>query len=78
MSTPTAAGQSAPFVAMTLPTVAPFPRWTSGIAATCRKTNGNAAVFFSWAIASGSTRSVQIFTGTRAFKTVSMGIWERI
>ena len=33
MSTPTAAGQIAPFVAMTEPTVAPMPRCTSGIAA---------------------------------------------
>src|SRR5581483_11106230 len=33
MSTPTAAGQTAPRMAMTEPTVAPFPRWTSGITA---------------------------------------------
>ncbi len=33
MSTPTAAGQTAPFIAMTEPTVAPLPRWTSGITA---------------------------------------------
>src|SRR5690242_2552891 len=73
MSTPTAAGHTAPFVATTLPTVAPMPRCTSGIAATCLKTNGSDAVFFSCAIASGSIRSVQTLTGTRAFKTVSIG-----
>ena len=33
MSTPTAAGTIAPFVATTLPTVAPRPQWTSGMAA---------------------------------------------
>ena len=35
MSTPTAAGMIAPSVGMTLPTVAPLPRWASGISATC-------------------------------------------
>ena len=34
MSTPTAAGMIAPFVGITLPTVAPIPQCTSGIAAT--------------------------------------------
>ncbi len=34
MSTPTAAGMIAPSVGTTLPTVAPMPKWTSGIAAT--------------------------------------------
>jgi hypothetical protein len=34
MSTPTAAGMMAPTVGMTLPTVAPIPQWTSGMAAT--------------------------------------------
>src|SRR4051812_31122538 len=35
MSTPTAAGMIAPSVGMTLPTVAPMPRWASGIRARC-------------------------------------------
>ena len=34
ISTPTAAGMIAPLVGITLPTVAPIPQWTSGIAAT--------------------------------------------
>ena len=34
MSTPTAAGMMAPCVGITLPTVAPLPRCTSGMAAT--------------------------------------------
>src|SRR5713226_2264940 len=37
MSTPTAAGIIAPFVGITLPTVAPIPQWTSGMAATHSK-----------------------------------------
>ena len=36
ISTPTAAGTIAPLVGMTLPTVAPLPQCTSGMAATCR------------------------------------------
>ncbi len=35
MSTPTAAGMMAPRVGMTEPTVAPRPRWASGISARC-------------------------------------------
>ncbi|MCY1246253.1 hypothetical protein D9M72_594680 [compost metagenome] len=35
MSTPTAAGITASRVGMTDPTVAPFPRWASGISARC-------------------------------------------
>jgi hypothetical protein len=38
MSTPTAAGAMASFMAMTEPTVAPFPKWTSGMTATCLNT----------------------------------------
>lgn len=34
ISTPTAAGQMAPRVGMTQPTVQPIPGWTSGITAT--------------------------------------------
>ena len=40
MSTPTAAGMIAPRVGMTEPTVAPLPRWASGISARCGKMNG--------------------------------------
>ncbi len=43
MSTPTAAGQIAPSVAITLPTVAPMPQCVSAMAATWRKTNGQLA-----------------------------------
>jgi len=44
MSTPTAAGATASFIAITLPTVAPFPKWTSGMTATWWKTHGSAAM----------------------------------
>jgi len=44
ISTPTAAGMIAPFVATTDPTVAPIPTCTSGIAATWLKMNGMRAV----------------------------------
>ena len=35
MSTPTVAGITASFVAMTEPTIEPLPKWASGISATC-------------------------------------------
>ena len=44
MSTPTAAGETAPFIAMTLPTVAPLPKCTSGMTATWWNTHGSAAM----------------------------------
>lgn len=44
MSTPTAAGMIARSVGMTEPTVAPRPRWASGISATCGWMNGILAV----------------------------------
>ncbi len=44
MSTPTAAGMIAPRVGMTEPTVAPSPRWASGISARCGWMNGIQAV----------------------------------
>ena len=53
MSTPTAAGMTAPSVGMTLPTVAPLPRCTSGIAATHPCTMGRDAMFSSCFWASG-------------------------
>ena len=40
MSTPTAAGMIAPSVGMQEPTVAPMPKWQSGMTATCLKMNG--------------------------------------
>ena len=49
MSTPTAAGMIAPSVGMTEPTVAPLPRWASGISARCGCTNGIDAVRSAWA-----------------------------
>src|SRR6266702_4407962 len=44
MSTPTAAGMTAPRVGMTEPTVAPLPRCASGMSARCGNTNGIDAV----------------------------------
>ena len=44
MSTPTAAGMIAPSVGMTEPTVAPMPRWASGMRARCGWMNGICAV----------------------------------
>ncbi len=44
MSTPTAAGMMALWVAMTEPIVAPIPRCTSGMAATWWWTNGRLAI----------------------------------
>ena len=45
MSTPTAAGMMAPLVARTVPTVAPLPKWQSGMTATCLNTNPIEEVF---------------------------------
>ena len=66
MSTPTAAGTIAPRVGITEPTVAPMPRWTSGIAATCECTKGRRATLQSWRCAASSkcTPRVQARTGT--------------
>ena len=44
MSTPTAAGIMAPSVGITEPTVAPLPRWQSGISATQGWMKGRLAV----------------------------------
>jgi hypothetical protein len=54
MSTPTAAGLMAIRVGITLPTVAPMPQWTSGMAATQRWMKGRLATFLSWAKADAS------------------------
>ena len=51
MSTPTAAGATAPRIAITEPTVAPLPRCTSGMTATWCATQGSAAMFLSWSSA---------------------------
>jgi len=51
----TAAGMIARSVAITLPTVAPMPQWTSGIAATWRNTIGRRATFSSCLRAAAST-----------------------
>ena len=66
MSTPTAAGTTAPRVGTTLPIVAPMPQWTSGITATWRCTKGSEATLRSCARASSSnaTPRVHDFTGT--------------
>jgi hypothetical protein len=66
MSTPTAAGMIARWVGMTLPTVAPMPQCTSGIAATQRNTNGSCATFWSCcsAAASAGTPRIQALIGT--------------
>ena len=65
ISTPTAAGMTAPLVGMTEPTVAPMPTWTSGMTATCLKMNGIFAARDSWSRAIGSTGTplVHILTG---------------
>lgn len=66
MSTPTAAGITAAIVGITLPTVAPIPRCTSGIAATQPCTIGKRAMFESCSIASPSTGTprVQVLIGS--------------
>lgn len=67
MSTPTAAGQTAPFIAITEPTVAPLPRWTSGITARpCSQ--GRVEMLRSCCMAAPSTvaGSAHIRMGTRA------------
>jgi hypothetical protein len=58
MSTPTAAGATAPRIATTDPTVAPLPRCTSGMTATWCATHGRAATFFSCVITCESTSSI--------------------
>src|SRR5215470_4709972 len=60
MSTPTAAGMMAPTVGMTLPTVAPTPQWTSGIAATQPRTHGRRATLCSCFAATSSRLTPRI------------------
>ena len=59
MSTPTAAGMIAPSVGITDPTVAPLPRWASGISARCGWMNGMLDVRSAWARVSGSRIEAQ-------------------
>jgi len=54
MSTPTAAGITAPRVGITEPTVAPMPTWASGMRATWPSMIGRRAVFSAWRMAPGS------------------------
>ena len=59
MSTPTAAGMTAPFVGMTEPTVEPMPRCASGMRATWPSTMGRRAAFSAWRSVSGSRSLTQ-------------------
>ena len=74
MSTPTAAGMMAPLVGITLPTVAPIPQCTSGIAAIHLKTKGSCAAFRScWRAASSScTPLVHALTGTPVCDAITL------
>ena len=63
MSTPTAAGIMALWVAMTLPMVAPMPPCTSGMTATWRWMKGNLDRLTSCPRAKASRSSVQTLTG---------------
>ncbi len=68
ISTPTAAGTIACLVAITEPTVAPLPQWTSGMPATCLKMNGSEATLRSCCIAPASNGPAlsQSLSGTPA------------
>ena len=63
--TRTVAGTMAPDVGMTEPTVAPIPKCTSGMTATCLCTNGSRATLRSWfqALSSTPTPRVHAFIG---------------
>jgi len=73
MSTPTAAGMMAPRVGITLPTVAPIPQCTSGIAATWPCTIGSWATLRSCASAFSSvcTPRTHALTGTPSVSNCS-------
>jgi len=60
MSTPTAAGMIAPTVGITEPTVAPLPRWASGMSARCGRTNGIDAVCSACALVCSSRIDAQL------------------
>ena len=70
MSTPTAAGTIAPRVGITLPTVAPIPRCTSGITATWRWMNGSNAILRSCSLAESSTGTPRVHGLDRVQATV--------
>ena len=76
MSTPTAAGITAPTVGITLPTVAPIPKCTSGIATTQPWMNGSRATLWSCARASSSngTPRVHAFTGTPPGTSITLAL----
>lgn len=78
MSTPTAAGQTAPCIAMTEPTVAPLPKWTSGMTAR-PLIQGSVATLRSCCIATSSTLagSVHMRMGTFAPGTSTYDIVPR-
>src|SRR5260221_5246401 len=66
---------TAPWVGITLPTVAPIPMCTSGMAATCPWMIGRLATFSSCLRACGSRSGVHTFTGTRPpVMTCAMGM----
>ncbi len=75
MSTPTAAGTMAPRVGITLPTVAPSPQWTSGMAATHLKMKGRLAALRSCRAASSSkgTPRTQALMGARSVSMRTYG-----
>ena len=72
MSTPTAAGMMAPFVGMQEPTVAPSPKWQSGMTATWPKMNGIFDMFSIWARAFSSICSDGTHVRARLFIWVGM------
>ncbi|KQX90850.1 hypothetical protein ASD51_20905 [Streptomyces sp. Root55] len=78
MSTPTAAGQTAPCIAITEPTVAPLPKWTSGMTAR-PLIQGSVDTFRSCCIAPSSTDagSAHIRIGTFAPGTSTYDITPR-
>lgn len=72
MSTPTAAGMIAPSVGMTEPTVAPLPRWASGISARCGWMNGSDAVVTACCRVSSSRMLAQLSRRAVIFSMLSV------
>ncbi|WP_350227185.1 hypothetical protein [Barrientosiimonas endolithica] len=70
MSTPTAAGMTAPSVGITEPTVAPSPRWASGISARCGWMNGIVAVRSACSRVAGSSTLAQLSSLSLIFSIV--------
>jgi len=71
MSTPTAAGMTAPRVGMTEPTVAPRPRCASGMRARCGNTNGMRAVVRACCSVLSSSIEAQLSSRSVIFSMVS-------